>query len=47
MEKNSIYYEVIGTTQKDNFDLDKEFSLKLSDLSRFNTIWFKNYFNES
>ncbi len=47
MEKNSIYYEVIGMTQKDNFDLDKEFSLKLSDLSRFNSIWFRNYFNET
>ena len=47
LEKNSIYYEMIGNTQKDSFDLDKEFSLKLTDLSKANSFWFKNYFKEN
>ena len=33
LEKNSIYYEIIGKTQKDSLNLDKEFDIKLSDLN--------------
>ena len=47
LEENSIYYEMIGNTQKDCFDLDKKFSLKLTDLSKANSFWFKNYFKEN
>ena len=47
LEENSIYYEMIGITQKDCFDLDKKFSLKLADLSKANSFWFKNYFKEN
>jgi len=46
LDKNSVYYETIGKTQKDNLDLDKEFMIKLSDLSELNSFWFKNYFKE-
>ena len=28
LEKNSVYYEVIGKTQKDYLDLDQEFKSK-------------------
>ena len=44
LEKNNIHYEIIGKTQKDNLDLDKEFSVKLSKLVELNSSWFKNYF---
>ena len=47
LEENSIYYEIIGKTQKDSLNLDKEFDIKLSDLNKLNTFWFKNYFKES
>ena len=46
LDKNSVYYEIIGKTQKDNLDLDKEFKIKLTDLSELNSFWFKNYFKE-
>ncbi len=47
LEKNSVYYEVIGKTQKDYLDLEKEFKINISELSKFNSIWFKNYFEEN
>ena len=46
LDKNSVYYEIIGKTQKDNVDLDKEFKIKLTDLSELNSFWFKDYFKE-
>ena len=47
LEKNSIFYEMLGKTQKDSLDLDKEFNIKLSDLNKLNSFWFKNYFKEN
>ena len=47
LEKNSVYYEIIGKTQKGGFDLSKEFSIKLSDLSELNSFWFRSYFEEN
>jgi len=47
LDKNGIYYEMLGNTQKDFLDLDKEFSIKLSDLREFNSLWFKNFFKEN
>ena len=47
LEKNSIYYEIVGKTQKDSLNLDKEFDIKLSDLNELNTFWFKDYFEEN
>ena len=46
-EKNSIYYEIIGKTQKDDFEINKEFNVKLEELSNLNSYWFKNYFREN
>ena len=47
LEKNSIYYEILGKTQKDSLDLDKEFKMKLNELLKLNSFWFRNYFGES
>ena len=44
LEKNGIFYEILGITQKDSLDLDKEFNIKLSDLDKLNSFWFRNYF---
>ena len=46
-KKNSVYYEIIGKTQKDSLDLEKEFNIKLSELSKINSVWFRNYFDEN
>jgi len=47
LEKNSIFYEIIGITQKENLSLDKDFNIKLLDLNKCSTFWFKNYFEEN
>jgi len=47
LEKNSVYYEIIGITQKDSLDLDKEFNINLSELTELNSFWFRDYFKES
>ena len=46
LEKNSIYYEIIGKTQEKNLDLNREFSIKIEDLNKLNSGWFKNYYKE-
>ena len=47
LKKNSVYYEIIGKTQKNSLDLEKEFNIKLSELSKINSVWFRNYFDEN
>ena len=47
LKKNSVYYEIIGKTQKDSLDLEREFNIKLSELSKINSIWFRSYFDEN
>jgi hypothetical protein len=47
LEKNSIFYEILGKTQKNSLVLDKEFSIKLNDLVEINSSWFRNYFKEN
>ena len=46
IEKNSVYYEIIGKTQKDYLDLDKKFKIELTELNELNSLWFKSYFKE-
>ena len=47
LEENGIFYEIIGNTQKDSLDLDKEFNIKLNNLYKLNSFWFRNYFKEN
>jgi len=47
LEKNSVYFELLGITQKDNLDLDSEFNIKVDELNRLNSFWFKNYYKEN
>ena len=44
MEENNIYYDIIGKTQNDRISLENEFDVKLSELDKLNTFWFRNYF---
>ena len=46
LRKNSIYYEIIGKTQKDCLYINEELNIKLTDLSKLNSFWFNNFFRE-
>ena len=46
LEENSIYFELLGKTQTDDLELSGKFKLSLSELSKLNSSWFKNYFKE-
>jgi len=46
LEKGSVFYEILGKTQKDSLELDGEFNIKLSELNKLNSLWFKEYFKE-
>jgi phosphoribosylformylglycinamidine synthase len=46
LDKNGIFYEIIGNTQKESLEIDNEFSIKLNNLYKLNSFWFKNYFDE-
>ena len=47
LDKNNTYYEIIGKTNQDSLNIDKEFSIKLTDLYQFNSFWFNNYFKDN
>ena len=47
LDENSIYYDVIGNTQKNIFDINEELVIKLPELCDISSFWFKNYFKES
>jgi phosphoribosylformylglycinamidine synthase subunit PurL len=43
-DDNSVYYEMLGKTQKNILELNKEFSISISELMNINSLWFENYF---
>jgi len=47
LEKNGIFFDIIGKTQKDYLELDKEFNIKLLDLNKLHSFWFRDYFKEN
>ena len=47
LDKNSIFYELIGNTKENNLNLDNDFDIKIKDLVELNSLWFKKYFKES
>ena len=47
LKKNSVYFDLIGKTQKDSLEINKDLSIKISELSKLNSFWFKDYFNEN
>jgi phosphoribosylformylglycinamidine synthase len=44
LRKNSVFFENIGVTQKENLEIENEFKINVAKLYKSNTIWFKNYF---
>ena len=47
LKKNSVYFEIIGKTQKDNLDINKNLSIKIVELNKLNSSWFNNYFMDN
>ena len=47
LKENSIYFEIIGKTQKDCLEINKDLSTKITELSELNSFWFKKYFEEN
>ena len=47
MKENSIYFEIIGKTQKDSLEINKDLSTKITELRELNSYWFKKYFEEN
>ncbi len=44
LKDNNIYYENIGFTQKDFFELDNELKIKVKELYDINNKWYKSYY---
>jgi phosphoribosylformylglycinamidine synthase len=43
LKDNNIYFENIGFTQKDNFEIEKELKISVNDLFEINNQWYNNY----
>jgi len=43
LKKNSTFFEVIGTTQKDYFEIVGEIKININELFKINNQWYKNY----
>jgi len=47
LEKSNIYYDIIGETQIDNIELNKDFKIPINELKKDNSSWFKNYYKDN
>ena len=43
LRDNGIYYENIGITQKDYFEIEGELKISTKDLFKINSEWYNNY----
>ena len=43
LKDNNIYYEIIGFTQKDYFEIEGELKMSNKDLFKINNQWYNNY----
>ena len=43
LKLNNIYYENIGWTQKDFFEIEGELKINIKDLFQINNEWYNNY----
>ena len=45
LNKNSVFFEKIGITQRENLTLKGEFDINIKELRKLNNSWFKKYIN--
>ena len=43
MKENNIFYENIGFTQADFFEIEEELKIMVKDLFKINNQWYNNY----
>ena len=43
LKNNNIYYENIGFTQKDYFEIEGEMKIQIKELYKINNEWYNNY----
>ena len=43
MKENNVFFEMIGKTQNDLFELTGEFAISVKELSNINNQWYNNY----
>ena len=43
LKDNNIYFENIGVTQKDSFELDKDLKTSVKELYEINNKWYNNF----
>ena len=43
LKESNIYYENIGYTQKEYFEIENELKINIKDLVKANNAWYKNY----
>ena len=43
LKNGNIYFEKIGVTQKDFFEIEGEFKISINNLSKINNQWYNNY----
>ena len=43
LKNNNIYYEYIGNTQRDYFEIEGEMKIAVKDLCKSNNKWYNNY----
>ncbi len=43
LKKNNIYYEIIGLTQKNFFEVEGEMKIDVNDLFKINNQWYKEF----
>ena len=43
LKENNIYFENIGITQKDYFEINKEMKIDIKELYKINNQWYNNY----
>ena len=43
LKDNNIYFENIGSTQKDYFEIEDELKINVKDLFKINNEWYNNY----
>jgi phosphoribosylformylglycinamidine synthase subunit PurL len=43
LKENNIFYENIGSTQKDYFEIENELKINVKDLCKVNNEWYNNY----
>ena len=43
LEENNVYYEIIGKTQKNYFEIENEMKVEINTLYKINHEWYNNY----